>query len=85
MWQLWVWDVVQKALLGPRVIQDQRVPKGPGGPGASLNPLQIALLRWYEANDTGLTYAVGDMPQAICFDGANIWVVDSGSDNVTKL
>ena len=31
------------------------------------------------------TYAVGDGPFGIAFDGANIWVANNLSDNVTKL
>ena len=59
---------------------------GPEGhPGSSWNPLQIALLRWYEANGIGHTFSVGSKPEAVCFDGANVWVANSGSDNVTKL
>jgi len=50
-----------------------------------LNPLQIALLRWYEANDTELTYAVVSYPYSICFDGQNIWVANYSNNSVTKL
>ena len=31
------------------------------------------------------TFAVGTAPRAVAFDGANIWVANSGSNNVTKL
>ncbi|XHR29838.1 MAG: hypothetical protein ACFUZC_04640 [Chthoniobacteraceae bacterium] len=31
------------------------------------------------------TYAVGTHSQGICFDGANIWVTNNGSNNVTKI
>ncbi|MFC1971050.1 YncE family protein [Chloroflexota bacterium] len=31
------------------------------------------------------TYAVGSVPYGICFDGANIWVANYGSNDVTKL
>jgi DNA-binding beta-propeller fold protein YncE len=65
---------------GPQGIQG---PQGP--PGLSYSPMQIALLRWYEANQAGITFSVGSHPQGICFDGANIWVANLGSDNVTKL
>ncbi len=49
------------------------------------NLQQIALLRWYDANQTGTTFTVGTNPSGIAFDGANIWVVNSGSNTVTKL
>jgi len=49
------------------------------------NPLKVALLRWYEANQMNNTFAVGDSPYAIAFDGTNIWVANLVSDNVTKL
>ena len=45
-------------------------PQGPPGPpGVGLNPLQIALLRWYKANETGISYPAGSYPSEIVFDG----------------
>ena len=55
-----------------------------GGTGAR-NPLQIALLRWYEANESGATFSVGSSPFGVAFDGANIWVTNANNNNVTKL
>ena len=52
---------------------------------AGPNPLQIALLRWYEASQNGASFAVGSAPFGVAFDGANIWVANSGGNNVTKL
>ncbi len=49
------------------------------------NPLQIATLRWYEAIQSGADFAVGTNPVGIAFDGANIWVANFDSNNVTKL
>ena len=60
-----------------------RGPQGP--PGASLNPLQIATLRWYSASQAGPDIAVGTEPYGIAFDGANIWVTNYSSNNVSKL
>src|ERR1700745_1204336 len=51
---------------------------------ANKNPLQIATLHWYQANRT-TRFAVGTNPFGLAFDGANIWVANNGSDNVTKL
>jgi hypothetical protein len=34
---------------------------------------------------TGITYTVGTLPSAICFDGTNVWVANGGSNNVNKL
>ena len=54
----------------------------------TFNPLQVALLQWYPANLT-TSFAVGVGPSEMAFDGANIWVVNTGVDNngttVTKL
>lgn len=50
-----------------------------------LNPLQVAILRWYDANLTGLDFAVGSDPMGIAFDGANVWVANLTSATVTKL
>lgn len=47
--------------------------------------MQIALLRWYDANNAGNTFAVGTTPHCVAFDGANIWVTNFGSNNVTEL
>ena len=60
-------------------------PQGPQGPpGVGLNPLQVATLRWYEANQTGLDFPVGTDPRAVAFDGANILVANSDSGTVSK-
>jgi hypothetical protein len=55
------------------------------GAAGGRNPLQIALLRWYEGNQTGATFTVGSGPWGVAFDGANIWVTNHGSNSVTKL
>ena len=47
-------------------------------------PQQIALLKW-GVNSVNNTYTAGNNPNAVCFDGASIWVTNAGSDNVTKL
>ena len=55
---------------------------------ATNNPLQVALLRWYPAIQTGKTYTVGSQPWGVAFDGANIWVANTGAggpSTVTKL
>jgi hypothetical protein len=49
------------------------------------SPMQIALRRWYEANTSGVAFAAGDGPTSVEFDGANIWVGNRDSSNVTKL
>jgi hypothetical protein len=54
----------------------------------TLNPLRVATLQWHEANQTGLSFAVGTLmgdPEGLAFDGANIWVANRLSNNVTKL
>jgi len=50
----------------------------------SPNFLAIALLRWYDANQTAF-YKVGMNPSGLAFDGANMWVVNYSSNNVMKL
>ena len=57
---------------------------GGGFEAPRKSPMEIALLKWYGANRVA-TFAVGDAPYGIAFDGANIWVANYGSDNVTKL
>src|SRR5262249_7498402 len=45
------------------------------------NPLQLALLHWYNANLT-THFSVGAGPVAVAFDGANIWVANVDTNNV---
>jgi len=56
-----------------------------GPPGASLNPMQIVLLRWCGANTAGITFTVGATPSRAAFGRANVWVANFNSDTVTKL
>jgi hypothetical protein len=67
---------------GPKGDTGATGPQGP--PGVGPNPLQVALLRWYSAI-SGVEFAVGAGPCGVAFDGANIWVTNTYSANVTKL
>jgi hypothetical protein len=49
------------------------------------NPQQIALLRWYPAIQTPLSFTVGDDPVGIAFDGANVWVTNQTDGTVSVL
>ena len=71
---------------GPQGPKGDPGPAGPAGPASSAgpSPQQIALLRWYPAI-SGLSFAVGNSPNGVAFDGANMWVTNYGSGNVTKL
>ena len=60
----------------------QQQPPGSGAP--PLNPLKVALLKWYQANLT-TSFKVGDNPYGLAFDGANMWVSNNGDNTVTKL
>ena len=57
-----------------------------GNPAGVLgvNPLQVALLKWFPAYQSSVAFKVGYWPIGIAFDGTNIWV---GNDDltVTKL
>src|ERR1700734_2921971 len=48
------------------------------------NPLQIAILHWYNANLT-TQFTAGTAPFGIAFDGANMWVALNGMNKVVKL
>src|SRR5271157_2106152 len=63
---------------------DQALQQSPliGVISSTLNPLQIALLHWYNANFT-TTFGVGGSPRGVAFDGANIWLVNNSSNDVT--
>src|SRR5437868_475741 len=54
-------------------------PQGPAGP-ASLLQQKAALLQWYRQD-----FAVGTGPQGVAFDGTNLWVANSCSNDVAKL
>ncbi len=47
-------------------------------------PHQIGMLRWYEVIN-GMSFRVGTNPVAAAFDGANIWVANRSTGDVTKL
>ena len=47
------------------------------------NPNQVAILRWYAANQTA-AFPVGTGPSYVAFDGANIWVANLSSNTVSK-
>ena len=49
-----------------------------------MNPLQVAILRWYAANLT-TQVPVGKNPNDVAFDGTHIWVANDSINNVTKL
>jgi hypothetical protein len=51
---------------------------------APPNPGQVAILRWYAANQTA-DFAVGSVPFGLAFDGASMWVTNRTSNNVMKL
>src|SRR5215472_14783786 len=80
--------VVAVLVLGDRVpgaAQDAAPQAGANGAPPLVNPLKVALLRWYKANTVFTTFPVGKEPVGIAFDGANIWTANSGDGTVTKL
>jgi hypothetical protein len=48
------------------------------------NPIQIATLRWYQAN-TVAAFTTCPATDGIAFDGAHVWVACAGSGGVYKL
>ena len=51
---------------------------------STRNPLQIAILHWYGANQTA-SFGVGNGPEGVAFDGASLWVSNRSDGSVTKL
>jgi DNA-binding beta-propeller fold protein YncE len=45
-----------------------------------LKEQKAALLQWYRQD-----FPTGSFPYGVAFDGANIWVTNFSSNNVTKL
>jgi len=68
-----------QGLQGPSGPQGPPGPSGPAGPG-DLKATKAALLQWYRQD-----FTVVSGPTGLAFDGAHVWVANSGSDNVTKL
>ncbi len=59
--------------------------QGPTGPpGGMVNFLAIAQLRWYGANQSASVTA-GTAPRGVAYDGSNIWVANTNSNNVMKF
>ena len=48
------------------------------------NANRLALLRWYGAN-TAATFSVGGNPIGMVFDGSSMWVVNFGTNSVSKI
>lgn len=49
-----------------------------------INPLRVATLQWYQANQTGFTFPTGVGSQEIAFDGTNTWVLSKNPDQLWK-
>ena len=67
-------------------------PPGATGPtgatgvaGASLDPLRVATLRWYDADQVGPIVSVGAWPWGGAFDGRYVWVANNGTNTVMAI
>src|ERR1039457_2020996 len=69
----------------PSAAQKASGQTGANGAPPLVNPLKVALLRWYKANTVFTMFPVGNQPYGIAFDGASIWTANSGDNTVTKL
>ena len=67
---------------GPQGAQGETGPAGSTGVG--LNPLQIALLRWFNTNMGFSAITVGSLPHALAYDGTNMWVANNGSNTIAR-
>jgi len=54
---------------------------------STKNPLQVALLHWYQANQVPTSFPAGGFTVGVAFDGSSIWAAIAGSDsfNVMKF
>ena len=48
------------------------------------NLKRVALKRWYDVNEAGVTFATGDEPKGALFDGGSIWVTNSMDNTVMR-
>lgn len=71
---------------GQNDVADVAPPLAPptGVTSSKLNPFQVALLHWENANQAA-SFAVGTSPTWAAFDGANLWVTNESSNTVTEL
>lgn len=69
----------------PSAAQDASGQVGANGAPPLVNPLKVALLRWYRANTVFTIFPVGKEPIGIAFDGSNIWTANWNDGTVTKL
>jgi hypothetical protein len=79
--------VVASASLVPGRAQNAGTPGShpPGNGAPPANPLKVALLKWYAANQVPTSFDAGKEPVGLAFDGANIWAADYGGNTVTKV
>ena len=80
--RLTVLSLIALAVVSPRILA--QVQPSDGVTSLNENPLQIAILHWCKTNRV-TQFKVGDAPIRVAFDGGNLWVVNNGSNNVTKL
>jgi len=83
------WAILLCGLVGssfyPAQAQDTTTVKPPAGVVSSTqNPLQVALLHWYSANQTA-AFTTGSGPYGIAFDGASLWISNFSANNVVKM
>ena len=69
-----LWAQTKKQSGKPTPTQNEGQPLT-GVETSTKNPLQVAILHWYNANQTS-SFAVGLDPTAVAFDGADIWVAN---------
>src|SRR6267143_6354164 len=48
---------------------------------STKNPLQVALLHWYPANQVPTSFPAGGFTVGVAFDGASIWAANAGSNS----
>ena len=60
-------------------------PQGPAGPVNRISDEQIATLAWYEDPGATATIDVGNDPNGVAYDGTNIYVTNSSSNNVSVI
>src|SRR5579863_8907593 len=69
------------AHIASQPLSAQQEPAAGQVPGA--NPLQAALLRWYQADHANASIPFANSPSALAFDGSSMWV--SAGSTVIKL
>lgn len=60
-------------------------PRAASSGAPAVNPMQLALLKWFPAYQSAASFPVFSVPQGVVFDGSSIWVASIGTTGTGTL